>query len=62
MTLEQQIDQVSEAISGMEERTHHPDEWAKINDMHLTICELKGQLKELRDIEKRNLNLKGETK
>lgn len=62
MTLEQQIDQVSEAISGMEERTHHSDEWSKLNDLHLTICEFKGQLEELREIEKRNLNLKGESK
>ncbi len=59
MTLEQQIEQVSEAISIMEERTHDPSEWAKFNDIHLTLCELSGQLVELREIQKWNLRMKG---
>lgn len=60
MTLEKQIDELSATVTGMGERTRHPDEWVKLNNLHLMVCELKGQLEELREMEKRNLNLRKE--
>ena len=58
-TLEQDIDALSDRLSAMTEQSHEPDEWAQINNMHLTVFELKAQLVELREREKRNLKQKG---
>lgn len=60
-SIEQDIDALSDRLSAMTEQSHEPDEWAQINNMHLTLCELKGQLVELREREKRNLNMKRRT-
>ena len=59
-TLEQDILALSEKLDASEEATTNSDEWAKLNDMHLILCELSGQLVELREIQKRNLKIKGE--
>ena len=58
MTLEEKIDSASDDLSAMSNRASQPDEWQLINDMHLTICELKGQLVQLRQTEKRNIGMK----
>lgn len=58
MTLEDKIDAVSAELSAMTDRTKQPDEWQLINDMHLTIYELRGQLSQLRDREMWNKRMK----
>jgi hypothetical protein len=58
-TLEQDIVALREKIDAAEENTRQSDEWAILNDMHLTLCEFSGQLVEFREIQKRNLKLKG---
>ena len=59
-TLEHDIDQLAERLSEMSDRARHSNEWEQINAMHLTACELKAELRELRQRELRNLKQKGE--
>ena len=60
-TLESHVDSVSETLDGMERRSTQPNEWASINDMRLTVMELKGQLHRFREIEVQNENMKRRT-
>lgn len=61
-TLEHDIDALADRLSGMSDRARHANEWEQINMMHLTVCELKAELVELRHRELRNLKMEDKQK
>lgn len=58
IALEEKINEVDEEITKLSNGSTQSNEWTLLNDMHLTIEELKAQLKEYHERQERNLGMK----